>query len=1136
MYRPLKITAALLIALGLPQLACRAGTFTANFNDGATPTGMTLSDPAKIVATGGVNNSGYLSVNDAVGNLNGSALIDDLDASAPIGGFTATMKIRIADGNAQPADGFSFSFGPDVQASGGGEEGSGSGLRVVLDTYDNSGGEAPALDVAWGGTIFAHTKWAGITTLTDPPVIDPATGQPASLQTGGQWVDLKIDLHPNGTLDVAYKGIVVYTNLIIPGYTPTSGSFVLSARTGGSFETHWVDDLSITTVPPITGVPTIITQPADASAPERGSASFSVLPNGAPPFTFQWFTNGVAVQDATAASLTLSALTMDLNNLKVKVNIANGEGNIDSREAILTVVPDTLKPTIVKAQSSDTFTEVSVLFSEDVDPISAANKDNYTISGGVTVTDVTLIGSSAVKLTTSTQAQGAAYTLTVNNVKDIAATPNSIAANSTANFSSFSYQTGGLRMDIFLLPELAGATDVASLLASDKYINNAPDLTYYVPQFSSRSVYGGGTIDQYGGRLAGWIKPTETADYNFFLRSDDLSQLYLSPDENPANKVLIAEVTTCCVAFHEPNVDNPPPDTSAPMTLEKDKRYYVEAVWKEGGGGDYADVAWRKVGDTFAAQALPYIPGSVLETLAPPNSLIPPTITFTAPANNSSIDDTNQPVTLTVTASAAPGKTITKVEFYEQNTLLGQTNAAPYSITLTNLAEGAHKFFARAYDSAGLTTDTPVVNFSLGGLRKVVTLLAIDANTTWKYDRSGEDLGTAWRDATFDDAAWPSGKALIADETTTTVEPIRTPITRFNDAGVYVKTFFFRSHFNFAGAVTPGVKLTLRHVVDDGVVIYLNGHEINRMGITDDPVTYLSDAAGHENAYAGPFDIPTTWLQSGDNIVAAEVHQSGGSSSDMVFGLELVATIPAVTQTLFAIDNVTTWKYDRSGDDLGTGWREPAFDDALWPSGKALIADETTTTVEPIRTPITRFNDAGVYVKTFYFRTHFNFPGEIPGAILKLRHAVDDGAVFYLNGHEVSRFGVTDDPVTYLSDAAGHENAYVGPVDVSTQWLNTGDNVFAAEVHQSGGSSSDMVFGAELTGTFFPAGNVTPPPTEPKITVTSSATDLTISWTNGGKLQSADAVGGPYTTITPDASNPYVINGPTGTKFFRVLK
>jgi hypothetical protein len=168
---------------------------------------------------------------------------------------------------------------------------------------------------------------------------------------------------------------------------------------------------------------------------------------------------------------------------------------------------------------------------------------------------------------------------------------------------------------------------------------------------------------------------------------------------------------------------------------------------------------------------------------------------------------------------------------------------------------------------------------------------------------------------------------------------------------------------------------------------------------------------------------------------------------------------------------------------------------------------------------------------------HFNFPGEVEGAKLKLRHAVDDGVIFYLNGAEGHRFGITDDPVNYLSNANGHENAYEGPFDFPTTNLVTGDNLITAEVHQSGGSSSDMVFGAELSATFFPAGNVTPPPTQPKLTVTSTATSVTISWIDGGELQSADTVNGPYTTITPTAANPYVItNQGTGTKFYRVIK
>jgi hypothetical protein len=1132
MQRPFPGIAALALASGFALAPVEAASFNANFNDGAVPDGMTLADPAKIVPAGGVGDSGYLSLTDAVGSLSGAATIADFNAAEIVGGFNASLKLRIGNGSGRPADGFSLSYGTDVTDGAGGEEGSGNGLRIILDTYDNGGGEAPALDVMWGGVVVAHTLWAGAQSVPIPQLIDPATGQIASLQTGTNFLALSVNLAPNGVLDVAYKGITVFTNLVIPGYTPLSeGRFVLSARTGGEFETHWVDDIAITTFAPATGAPTFLKDPASQSVPERGTVTFSFIPNGAPPYTFQWFSNDVAIAEATLPTFTISNVTMAENNFRFKVNVANADGTKDSAVAILTVVPDSQRPSPIAALGSESFTEATITFSEDLDPNTAGNKDNYTIAG-LSVSGATVVSPRSVKLTTATQTQGASYTVTINNVTDTAATPNPVAPNSTVSFSAFSYQRGGLRMEIFT--DIAGTT-IGDLMGADKYINNAPDITAYTRQFSSRPVYGGGVLDNYGGRLSGWIIPTESADYNFFIRSDDLSQLYLSPNDNPAEKVLIAEVFTCCGPFRETNLDPAASETSAPVALVAGQRYYIEALWKEGGGGDYADVAWRKVGDTFTAQALPFIQGNVLEALAPPNSFVPPTASIASPADNSSVE-VGAPVTLVVNATAAAGKTIAKVEFYELTLKLGEATAPPYSITLTNLSEDAHKFMARVTDSSGISLDTTAITLSVGGLRKQVKLLGIDDVTAWKYDRSGLDLGTEWSQPAYDDSAWPSGKALIADETTAVVEPIRTPISRFNDAGEYVRTFYFRSHFNFPGAVTPGVKLAMRHVVDDGVVVYLNGHEVHRFGITDDPVTFVSNAAGHENAYEGPFDIPTAWLKTGDNVFSAEVHQSGGSSSDVVFGLELVATIPAVTQTLFAIDDVTAWKYDRTGRDLGTEWSQPAYDDSAWPSGKALIADETTAVVEPIRTPISRFNDEGEYVRTFYFRHKFNFPGELDGAKLKLRHVVDDGAVFYVNGHEVTRFGITDDPVTFISNAAGHENAYEGPLDIPTTWLKTGENVFAVEVHQSGGSSSDVVFGAELVGTFFPAGDVVVPPTRPTMTVTSTTTSISIAWTEGGTLQQSDTVNGTYTDITPTAANPYVIASPAGTKFFRVRK
>jgi hypothetical protein len=249
-----------------------------------------------------------------------------------------------------------------------------------------------------------------------------------------------------------------------------------------------------------------------------------------------------------------------------------------------------------------------------------------------------------------------------------------------------------------------------------------------------------------------------------------------------------------------------------------------------------------------------------------------------------------------LSATAAAPKSIVKIELLEQGKVVGQINESPFSITFYELRQDSHTFIARATDSAGQTTDSAPLTVSVGAEIQRITLLAINDVTTWRYDRSGQDLGTAWSEPGFDDSSWPSGKTLIADESTTTVEPIRTAVSRFNDQGAYVKTFYFRTRFNFSGASTPGIKLTLRHVIDDGAVFYLNAAEIHRFGIAAGPVTAATDATGHENVYEGPYDLPVTALVEGENVLAAELHQAGGSSSDMVFGAELTATVPRGTR------------------------------------------------------------------------------------------------------------------------------------------------------------------------------------------------------------------------------------------------
>ena len=79
--------------------------------------------------------------------------------------------------------------------------------------------------------------------------------------------------------------------------------------------------------------------------------------------------------------------------------------------------------------------------------------------------------------------------------------------------------------------------NVADLRAAAKYTNNQPDFVTFVDSlFYSRTP----GVDNYGSRISGFLTPTETADYVFFIASDDSCSLYLSTDSDPAKLKLIA--------------------------------------------------------------------------------------------------------------------------------------------------------------------------------------------------------------------------------------------------------------------------------------------------------------------------------------------------------------------------------------------------------------------------------------------------------------------------------------------------------------------------------------------------------------------------------------------------------------------
>src|SRR5262249_37035808 len=73
------------------------------------------------------------------------------------------------------------------------------------------------------------------------------TPVPIDLLTRDTFVEVRLQVKEDGTLDLMFDGQMIYTNLALPGYTPLTGArFALGARRGGAFETQEVDDFALT--------------------------------------------------------------------------------------------------------------------------------------------------------------------------------------------------------------------------------------------------------------------------------------------------------------------------------------------------------------------------------------------------------------------------------------------------------------------------------------------------------------------------------------------------------------------------------------------------------------------------------------------------------------------------------------------------------------------------------------------------------------------------------------------------------------------------------------------------------------------------------------------------------------------------
>ncbi|NOS72790.1 MAG: cadherin-like domain-containing protein [Verrucomicrobia bacterium] len=170
--------------------------------------------------------------------------------------------------------------------------------------------------------------------------------------------------------------------------------------------------------------------------------------------------------------------------------------------------------------------------------------------------------------------------------------------------------------------------------------------------------------------------------------------------------------------------------------------------------------------------------------------------------------------------------------------------------------------------------------------------LIIPITQSWRYSTNSE-TAPDWYLPGFAETGWSNGSnALLYIETSALPAPKNAALPQRTGGGPML-TYYFRTSFNLTNPANV-LALTFSNLIDDGAVFYLNGVEIQRVGMAAGNVTYdtLSTRAPDNATTFDVFSISGNQLTNvvaGTNILAVEVHQQAATSSDIVFGSAVIA-------------------------------------------------------------------------------------------------------------------------------------------------------------------------------------------------------------------------------------------------------
>jgi len=490
-----------------------------------------------------------------------------------------------------------------------------------------------------------------------------------------------------------------------------------------------------------------------------------------------------------------------------------------------------------------------------------------------------------------------------------------------------------------------------------------------------------------------------------------------------------------------------------------------------------------------------------------------PTVSITSPANGATF---TAPANITINATAADTDgTVTQVAFYVDGALIDTDTTSPYSAILSRTSAGIYTLTAVAFDNHGAERTSTAVRITVSAVsasftnqftqRATVTgsPLTITGNNSGYNAFNGEPDPTGVRNNATGWIAWTaqSSGRVVMD---TFGSAINTVLAVYTGENAQNQTHIASNDNSPGGGVQSELAFTATAGVTYNIQISGRDNAAPSQGnlvlniVAAAPAPFITGEPQSQTVARGAtaaFTVTATgqapltyhWRYNGAPIAGSSatltlnnvqgyqegnywviVSNSIGTATSASAALTVNdGLVSAQTTSLLTFSN--SWKYEQSGADLGTAWREPAYDDSLWPSGQALLGFEVSSNAylpEIFRTPLSLSNGPNFTV-TFYFRTHFTLNADPEASVtLTSTNLLDDGAVYYLNGVEAGRLRIAAGPVnsSTLASTVITEGA-LEPLALASASRVQGDNVLAVEVHQSSIGSSDVAFGMALIAT-----------------------------------------------------------------------